>query len=145
MNRIELSLPVRLATWSTNMDRRLDPFTRAEIKAGWKQAAFMALRAYKSKHPEMFSKQKAREHGKTIEAPMLSGKWIVTVVIPFDTNHRRDPSNYCGTVMKAVIDGLVKARAWPDDGPAYVGHREPVLVVDRKVMPKVILEQEETP
>lgn len=52
---------------------------------------------------------------------------IVQIHIPFTTNRRRDPHNYCGTVLKAVIDGLVQAGAWPDDTPDYVGHREPVL------------------
>ena len=53
---------------------------------------------------------------------------LVTVTIPFTQNRRRDPHNYCGTVLKAIIDGLVHAGVVPDDTPEWIGHREPRLV-----------------
>lgn len=52
---------------------------------------------------------------------------IVQLTIPTPDNRRRDNHNYCGSILKAVIDGLVKAGAWPDDTPEFVGHREPIL------------------
>lgn len=55
------------------------------------------------------------------------GAGIVHVKIPFRDMRRRDPHNYCGTVVKAIIDGLVEGGAWPDDTPEYVGHQEPLL------------------
>lgn len=42
---------------------------------------------------------------------------------------KRDPHNYTGTVVKAVMDGLVRADAWPDDNPAWVLTDEPRLLV----------------
>lgn len=53
----------------------------------------------------------------------------VTVHIPFQTRHRRDPHNYV-PVCKAVVDGLVRAKVWPDDNPAWVTVTEPTLVYD---------------
>jgi hypothetical protein len=52
---------------------------------------------------------------------------FVTVSIPFLTNHRRDPHNYVGTVVKAIVDGLVAMGAWKDDTAEYVTVKEPVL------------------
>ena len=59
---------------------------------------------------------------------------IVQVSIPFSSNRRRDPHNYCGTVLKAIIDGLVQGGAWPDDTPEWVGHREPILYKGNQVV-----------
>lgn len=53
----------------------------------------------------------------------------VQVVIPVRDRRRRDPSNYVGTVVKAVIDGLVTAKVWPDDSPEWVRVIEPELRV----------------
>lgn len=57
---------------------------------------------------------------------------VVTVHIPFRTNHRRDPHNFV-PVCKAVVDGLVKAKVWPDDTAQFVTVTEPVCVVDPKM------------
>lgn len=57
---------------------------------------------------------------------------IVQVDIPFAQKRRRDPHNYCGTVLKAVIDGLVKEGLWPDDTPDWVGHREPRPIIGKE-------------
>jgi hypothetical protein len=54
---------------------------------------------------------------------------VVMVEIPFNMVRTRDPHNYCGTVVKAIIDGLVLAGAWPDDTPDQVGHMEPFLTL----------------
>lgn len=59
---------------------------------------------------------------------------IVQIEIPFSVKRRRDPHNYCGTVLKSVIDGLVRAGAFPDDTPEFVGHREPVLTENKFVV-----------
>lgn len=56
---------------------------------------------------------------------------LVTVHIPVPDKRRRDPHNYM-PVVKAVVDGLVRARCWPDDDPRYVTVTEPVLVYDPK-------------
>lgn len=51
----------------------------------------------------------------------------VMMVIPFDTARRRDPINWTRTV-KATVDGLVNAGAWPDDTPEHVTQNVPALV-----------------
>lgn len=109
--------------WSTNDDRNLHHYTRAERIKTWKGAARIHY-------------ANARGKAGTAIPPAL-----VRVHIPFKTDRRRDPHNYCGTVVKAIIDGLVLAGAWPDDTPEYVGHREPLLykgaivVVELTTMP----------
>jgi len=58
---------------------------------------------------------------------------MVQVTIPFSTNRRRDPHNYTGTVVKWIIDGLVKAGAWPDDNEDWVSVVDSRLVVGNEV------------
>lgn len=68
------------------------------------------------------------------------GPMVVTVTIPFTTGRRRDPHNYTGTVVKALIDGMVRAGVWPDDNPEFVTVAEPILTVDRSLAVIVHLE-----
>ena len=56
----------------------------------------------------------------------------VHVTIPFPVHRRRDPINYARTV-KAIVDGLVRAGAWPDDTPDYVTQHIPTLVEARNL------------
>ena len=49
----------------------------------------------------------------------------VQVVLPFRGRARRDAHNYTGTVVKAVVDGLVRARLVPDDTPEWVTVLDP--------------------
>lgn len=57
---------------------------------------------------------------------------FVRVTIPFHVKRRRDPHNYTGTVVKAIVDGLVSACVWPDDTPEWVTVVDPILsVVDK--------------
>lgn len=44
----------------------------------------------------------------------------VQAVIPFRGHRRRDPHNYTGTVVKAIVDGLVRAGVVPDDTARWV-------------------------
>lgn len=50
----------------------------------------------------------------------------ITVHLPVQGALRRDPHNFVPTV-KSVVDGLVRAGVWPDDGPEWVTVTEPVL------------------
>lgn len=102
--------------WSTNEDRNLNHYVRAELIKEWKEAT---IAAYWS------------EYGRK---PQPEGKAVITVTIPVTKNIRRDPHNYCGTVVKAIIDGLIVAGAWPDDTPEYVGHREPVFELGGEIV-----------
>lgn len=99
--------------WSTNQDRNLHHYERARLIKAWKEATVVYYR-------QTYGSQ-AQEPG------------VVQLYLPTPNKHRRDPHNYCGTVVKAVIDGLVLAGAWPDDTPEYVGHREPRFYTEPQV------------
>lgn len=100
-----VTFPPPTKPWSTNQDRNLNPYQRAERIKAWKETTWAQLL------------------GKHIQPPLL-----VELTIPFTTSRRRDPHNYCGTVLKAVIDGIVLAGLAPDDTGEWVAHREPTLV-----------------
>lgn len=110
--------------WSTNQDRNLHHQTRAKKIKCWKTATVVAYK----------NQLKGRE---------LPPDAMVKVTIPFTTNQKRDPHNYCGTVVKAVIDGLVKGGAWPDDTPNYVDHISPICLKDKngKVIVDILWER----
>lgn len=59
----------------------------------------------------------------------------VQVVIPFRVGRRRDPHNYTSTVVKAVVDGLVRAQIIPDDTPNWVTVLDPLLVIQKDPAP----------
>lgn len=100
--------------WSINVERKEHYMVRAQRAAMWKNTAYMTLRSWR-----------ARENYWR-HFPFT----VVCLEIPFKrAKQRRDPHNYCSTVLKAVIDGLLAATAWPDDTPEWVGHREPRLVI----------------
>lgn len=94
--------------WSTNDDRRIHWAVRKRRVDEWHQVTRWHYRA-------------ARE---TAPTPA-----IVTVEIPFAQKRRRDPHNYVGTVVKAIVDALVSEGAWPDDTAEFVTVAEPKLVV----------------
>lgn len=101
-------MPLPDKAWSTNQDRNLHPYERAARIKAWKEATAFYYRL-------------------TMMTRDFMDPGIVQIDIGVKTNARRDPHNYCGTVLKAVIDGLVLAGAWPDDTPDWVGHRESVF------------------
>lgn len=82
----------------------------------------------------------AEEHGELVGG---LGPSLVRVTIPFSNVRTRDPHNYTGTVVKWVIDGLVRAGVWPDDNPAHVTVLDPELVVGNEV--RVTITPRETP
>ena len=106
--------------WSTNNDRNLNKYTRAARIKAWKDSTaagwLAAARNQKDSYPKVDSAWYAPS--------------IVHLRIGFTTKRTRDPHNYCGTVLKAVVDGLVQAGVWPDDDPHWVGHRESELIID---------------
>lgn len=61
----------------------------------------------------------------------LTGPITVQVVLPFRTAHRRDAHNYTGTVVKAVVDGIVQAGIVPDDTPEWVTVLDPAFSIQR--------------
>lgn len=109
---IEIRFPIPARAWSTN--ERIHHMQRAELTRQWKGAARLLAARYKNQPPG-----------------------IVQIWIPFNDKRRRDPHNYCGTVLKAIIDGLVMAGVWPDDTPEWVGHREPIIYKGAEVVVQI--------
>jgi Holliday junction resolvase RusA-like endonuclease len=101
--------------WSTNQDRNYHPHKRAALIRLWKNAVWSAAE-HAGLQPE-------------------THRVLIQVTIPFPNRRRRDALNYCGTVLKAAIDGLVSAGVLEDDTAEFVGHLEPVLVVAEKGLP----------
>jgi hypothetical protein len=64
---------------------------------------------------------------------------IVQVVIPFAQKRKRDPHNYCGTVLKAIVDGLVEEGLWPDDNPEWIGHRESQMIIGNQGLIRLVM------
>ena len=60
--------------------------------------------------------------------------------LPFRDNRKRDPHNYVGSVVKAMIDQLVHDGLWPDDDPRYIRILEPKLVVDKSDERECVIE-----
>lgn len=90
---------------------------RADVQA-WKAAIALELRPWILEQPS----------GTTffIDTPL-----IVVATLSFRTNQRRDPHNYTGTVVKAMVDGLTLAGLIPDDTAEFVSVLDPILRVDR--------------
>lgn len=106
--------PKDVPPWSTNDAGRVHYMERNRRIQAWRQAADNAAR--EANIPDL---------------PLEPS--FVRCTIPFWTHAaQRDPSNYVGTCHKAIVDGLVDAGFWPDDGPEWVIGIEPVL----EVMPK---------
>jgi crossover junction endodeoxyribonuclease RusA len=53
----------------------------------------------------------------------------VEVILPFRTRQRRDPHNYVGTNVMAVVDGIVNAGLIPDDNPEWATVVEPATSI----------------
>lgn len=118
---VVLNFPAPDVIWSTNQDRNFHPQERAKIIAHWKEAAFYHYRSYVAHN--------------AISAAL--GPTLVSLTIPVSTRARRDGMNYCGTVLKAIVDGLVLAKAWPDDTPDWVDHRQPHFLLGKEVIVKL--------
>ena len=117
---MSISFPPPAKIWSTN--ERVHHYERAELTREWKGAARLLSARYRNLPPG-----------------------VVQIWLPFNDKRRRDPHNYCGTVLKAIIDGLVMAGCWPDDTPEWVGHREPVIYKGRDVIVEVWPKERDVP
>ncbi len=117
--------------WSTNKDRNLNPYQRAKLIKAWKSDTAAAWPTVPRHERDAYTEGQVYVPGD----PNVIGGYaryfpptIIQVEIGFTTTRKRDPHNYCGTVLKAVIDALVNIGLWPDDTPEYIGHREPILI-----------------
>ena len=103
-------MPVPEKVWSSN--ERLHYRVRSTRVKAWREMSELQANALVSSAPVF----------------PLEGKWDVELVLPFIRGGRRDLSNYVGTVVKAVVDGLVDAGVWPDDDGRHVRVVEPLWV-----------------
>lgn len=102
MITIEFPMPCKPLT----MNQRLHWASKAKMTREWREAAF-----YGAHFNGQWSPNQPRS--------------VVQLDIPVrSVKVRRDPHNWYPTV-KAVIDGLVDARLWPDDTSEYVATVEP--------------------
>lgn len=102
---MRIAFPPPAPAWSINEERRRHWSFRHRAAAAWREAAFWYARAARV-GPQPPS--------------------VVDVTLPVVGARRRDPANWSPTV-KAIVDGLVLAGLWPDDGPDWVATREPRL------------------
>jgi hypothetical protein len=74
-----------------------------------------------------------RDMATVLMRQVIRGRWVnvrpvtIQVDLPFRTRGRRDPHNYVGTVVKAVVDGLVTGGLIPDDTPEWATILEPTI------------------
>lgn len=98
---------------SINAANRMHWAERAAHTKAWRQAAWAAWLA----------------DGKPHAAAIDGQRVLIEVELPFEKKARRDPHNYTGTTVKAIIDGLIEAGMKSDDNPRYVRVEEPRLSV----------------
>jgi hypothetical protein len=124
---VVVSFPVPCKPWSTNASGQMHWAKRYKHIQAWRDAAHVAALNTLRQMPLPVS-----------DTPSPAN---VRIDIPFARNARRDPHNYVGTVCKAIVDGLVRAKLWPDDGPEYVTVMEPRLVIDPEAWVIVNIEE----
>ena len=93
-----------------SLNQRLHWAQRARDAAAWRKAAWAAA-------------NNRRRHPSFPDVPLPRS--LIKLQLPVkSTLIRRDPHNYAPTI-KAVIDGLVDAKFWPDDTAEYVVTTDP--------------------
>jgi crossover junction endodeoxyribonuclease RusA len=114
MTAATITFPRPAPLWSIN--KPLHHMARARLTKAWRNGTVLHTWSWRNSHRTEWNRLKGRP-------------CTVHVTLGFDTDRRRDPHNYTGTVVKAVIDGLVDAGLWPDDTPEWVTVTEPALEV----------------
>lgn len=105
-----------------SMNDRRERFNRGsgerDLVAQWRDTAYYAwVQAFPATGPR----------GRAVPTPA-----DVYVLLEVNTNRRRDPHNFYPTI-KAIVDGLTRAGAWPDDNAEHVRTHEPeILVTDTR-------------
>ena len=123
MTRARGKLEPTYKPWSINQDRRSHYVVRSQIVAHWRAGA-----AYAGQQWRIASGRRGHLPFTVVQCRF----WLPHA-------EQADPHNYCGTVVKAIIDGLCKgAHFWPDDTGKFVGHRESVLTLE-KILPEIWL------
>lgn len=109
--RLLLTFPAPTIPLSINEAHRLHWAARRKRTDPWRDIAILAAR------------QAVTREGWT-PTPVT-----IRMELEFRKNARRDPHNYVGTVVKAVVDGLVTGGIIPDDTPEWATIGEPRLAL----------------
>jgi hypothetical protein len=94
--------------------RRLDPW-RLCVRAAYNSASPKAIVAVKDKPIE------------------------IAVTISFPRAGRRDAHNYTGTVVKTIVDELVRCGLVPDDTPDWVTVKDPAILLDKSEKVSIVV------
>lgn len=117
--RLILSFPAPTVPMSINKARGRHWRANAKLTEPWRDISILAMRQGLAR---LYA-----ENALTRNARPL----YIQVELPFRTVNRRDPHNYVGTNVKAVVDGLVRGGLVPDDSPEWVTVVDPALVIER--------------
>lgn len=108
------------------------------------QRLHWSTRMRRTKMLRAYAASEARIHGL---AGRRLGPCVVTAVIGYPTKGRADPTNAAPTV-KAIVDGLVDARAWDDDDhthiPSVAFERDPNKTEKGTHAVTLIIQEQET-
>lgn len=118
MTNVDLTFTAPTTPLSINRANGMHHGARRRLLKPWHDAAWATGRNHRS--------QAARTPVGRLVEPIT-----VQVVLPFRTANRRDPHNYTGTVVKAVVDGLKDAGLVPDDTAEWVTVLDPEILVVR--------------
>lgn len=110
---IELRFPAPTPPLSINGANRMHWAQKRKQLAPWKEAARLAW----------------IEQGRGVAGEIDGQRVLVEVTLPFAKKARRDPHNYTGTVVKAIVDGLIAGGMKPDDHAGFVSVSDPRLIV----------------
>jgi Holliday junction resolvase RusA-like endonuclease len=99
---------------SINESNRLHWAVRRKRLKDWHNLAIIAYKNMKKEDKEELKKYKIK----------------IKVILTFPKNARRDPHNYIGTNVKAIIDGLIKAGLTEDDTQKYIEVIDPYITIN---------------
>lgn len=63
----------------------------------------------------------------------------IEVSLSFPRAGRRDAHNYTGTVVKTIVDELVRCGLVPDDTPEWVTVKDPRILVDKSEEVRIVV------
>lgn len=111
---LELRFPSPADPLSENDSRSLHWAARARRTKPWHTMALLATRRALA--------------GRRIAPPVPV---TIQVALPFRMARGRDPHNYVGTTIKAIVDGVKDAGLIPDDTPEWATVLEPTVDIQR--------------
>jgi hypothetical protein len=77
---------------------------------------------------------------KPIELAVVKNKPItIEVSLCFSRAGRRDAHNYTGTVVKTIVDELVRCGLVPDDTPEWVTVKDPRILHDKSEEVRIVV------